>query len=284
MKGARPKQPKKTHLRDGSEEHIQWRQEPVILANSTHTGARPKQPKRTHLVDQSEEDIRWRKEQFTFKQHPKVRSELPKEQIVDLTRTAKAPRKGFQVHQGTEAETQRGDYSGQRRVNILQGTTPFTKDQGTQAHLPCLAHTKWGETHPSNTRSSSVEATPKVEHKGLLWTRKEEAGGPGGPGGRGLGDQEGTGCAPPPGFSPGSRRFSEARGQEFCQGSGGFFEERAAQTGQQTTSSDKTTIIYFPVQTKNLSHIDLFYLKQISAESLGERLSNLNSQLLKLNL
>ena len=288
VKGGRPKQPKKTHLRDGSEEHIQWRQEPVILANSTHTGARPKQPKRTHLVDQSEEDIRWGKEQVTFKQHPKVRSEFPKEQIVDLTRTAKAPRKGFQVHQGTEAETQRGDYFGQRRVNINQGTTPFTKEQGTQAHLPCLAHKEqwekvWG-THPS------VEETPEVEHKGLLWTRKEQAGGrggpsgPGGQGGRGLGDQQGTGIAPPPGFSAGSRRFSGAKSQEFCQGSGGFFEERAPQTGQQTTSTDNTTIIYFPYQTKNLSHTDLFYLKQISAESLGEKLSNLNSQLLRLSL
>ena len=285
VKGARPKQPKKTHLRDESEERIQWRQEPVILANSTQTGTRPKQPKRTHLVDQSEEDNHWGKEQVTFKQHPQVRSEFPKEQIVDLTRTAKAPRKGFQVHQGTEPETQRGDYLGQRRVNINQGTTPFTREQGTQAHLPCIAHKEqwekaWRKEHPS--------VTPEVEHKGLLWTRKERAGergepgGAGGEGGTGLGDRQGPAIAPPPGFSPGSRKFCGAESQEFCEGSGGFFGEQEPVAGQQTTNTDN--IIYFPYKTKNLSSTDLFYIKQLSANSLGQQLKDLNCQLLKLSL
>ena len=130
------------------------------------------------------------------------------------------------------------------------------------------------------------EHTPEVEHKGLLWTRKEQAGERGGPGGaggergRGLGDQQGPGIAPPPGFSPGSRKFSGAESQEFCEGSGGFFEEQKPLAGQQTTDN----IIYFPYKTKNLSSKDLFYIKQLSANSLGQQLKDLNCQLLKLSL
>ena len=286
--GGRPQQQKKTNLRDRSEEHIHRREETVILANSNHTGTRPKKVRRNHLVDHPEEENRWGKEQVTFRQHPRVRSEFPREQIVDLTRTARTARKGLQVHQGTEPERQKGDYLGQRRVNINQGTTPFTREQGTQAHLPCIAHKGWFQWEKVWRTHPTVKQTPEVEHKGLLWTRKEQAGerggpgGAGGEGGRGLGDQQAPGIAPPPGFSAGSRKFSGAESQEFCEGSGGFFEEQEPLAGQQTTSTDN--IIYFPYKTKNLSSTDLFYIKQLSANSLGQQLKDLNCQLLKLSL
>ena len=296
--GGRPQQQKKTNPRDRSGEHIHRREETVILANSNHTGTRPKKVRRDHLVDHPEEENHWGTEKVTFRQHPRVRSEFPREQIVDLTRTARAPRKGLQVHQGTEPERQKGDYLGQRRVNINQGTTPFTREQGTQAHLPCIAHQGWFQwekvwrTNPTVEQTpctpGQTPCTPEVEHKGLLWTRKEQAGerggpgGAGGEGGRGLGDQQGPGIAPPPGFSAGSRKFSGAESQEFCEGSGGFFEEQEPLAGQQTTNTDN--IIYFPYKTKNLSSTDLFYIKQLSANSLGQQLKDLNCQLLKLSL
>ena len=287
--GGRPQQQKRTNLRDRSEEHIHRREETVILANSNHTGTRPKKVRRDHLVDHPEEENRWGTEKVTFRQHPRVRSEFPREQIVDLTRTARAPRK--QVHQGTEPETQKGDYLGQRRVNINQGTTPFTREQGTQAHLPCIAHQgwfQWEKVWRTNPTVEQTPCTPEVEHKGLLWTKREQAGvrggpgGAGGEGGRGLGDRQGPAIAPPPGFSPGSRKFCGAESQEFCEGSGGFFGEQEPVAGQQTTNTDN--IIYFPYKTKNLSSTDLFYIKQLSANSLGQQLKDLNCQLLKLSL
>ena len=75
---------------------------------------------------------------------------------------------------------------------------------------------------------------------------------------------------------------SGADSQEFCEGSGGFLGEQEPVAGQQTTNTDN--IIYFPYKTKNLSSTDLFYIKQLSANSLGQQLKDLNSQLLKLSL
>ena len=121
--------------------------------------------------------------------------------------------------------------------------------------------------------------TSTVQHQGILWTRKAQAGGAPG------GERRKT-CGPPPGFSEGSGGFSEALGSGgFSEGSGGFSEtEEAGHTERATQTKSDNFITYFPVQTDSISIIELNYLRQISAESLGEKLSNLSSQLVKLKL